>query len=57
MQRDERAGNSMPSTDRLQNTNDAVSEIALSLGYDSESAFSMAFKRIMGCSSRADSES
>jgi len=38
--------------DRLQHTADAVSEIALSLGYESESAFSKAFKRVMGCSPR-----
>jgi AraC-like DNA-binding protein len=38
--------------DRLQHTSDAVSEIALSLGYESESAFSKAFKRVMGCSPR-----
>lgn len=38
--------------DRLQNTADAISEIALSLGYESESAFSKAFKRVMGCSPR-----
>ena len=29
-----------------------VSVIALSLGYESESAFSTAFKRVMGCSPR-----
>jgi AraC-like DNA-binding protein len=38
--------------DRLQNTADAISEIALSLGYESESAFGKAFKRVMGCSPR-----
>jgi AraC-like DNA-binding protein len=38
--------------DRLQHTTDAVSEIALSLGYESESAFGKAFKRVMGCSPR-----
>jgi AraC-like DNA-binding protein len=38
--------------DRLTNTRDSVSEIALSLGYESESAFSTAFKRVMGCSPR-----
>jgi AraC-like DNA-binding protein len=38
--------------DRLQNTGDVVSEIALSLGYESESAFGKAFKRVMGCSPR-----
>ena len=38
--------------DRLTNTNDPLSDIALSLGYESESAFSTAFKRVMGCSPR-----
>jgi AraC-like DNA-binding protein len=38
--------------DRLVNSSDPVSVIALSLGYDSESAFSTAFKRVMGCSPR-----
>jgi AraC-like DNA-binding protein len=34
------------------NSSDPVSAIALSLGYESESAFSTAFKRVMGCSPR-----
>lgn len=38
--------------DRLANSADPVSAIALSLGYESESAFSTAFKRVMGCSPR-----
>lgn len=38
--------------DRLRNTDDPVSMIALSLSYESESAFSKAFKRIMGHSPR-----
>jgi len=38
--------------DRLTNTDDPVSVIALSLSYESESAFSHAFKRVMGCSPR-----
>lgn len=38
--------------DRLANSNDPVFTIALSLGYESESAFSTAFKRVMGCSPR-----
>jgi AraC-like DNA-binding protein len=38
--------------DRLTNSSDSISIIALSLGYDSESAFSTAFKRVMGCSPR-----
>ena len=38
--------------DRLENSSDPISAIALSLGYESESAFSTAFKRLMGCSPR-----
>jgi AraC-like DNA-binding protein len=38
--------------DRLTNSGDPVSVIARSLGYESESAFSTAFKRVMGCSPR-----
>jgi AraC-like DNA-binding protein len=38
--------------DKLVNCNDPISVIALSLGYESESAFSTAFKRAMGCSPR-----
>jgi AraC-like DNA-binding protein len=38
--------------DKLMNSNEPVSVIALSLGYESESAFSTAFKRVMGCSPR-----
>jgi len=38
--------------DRLQNSDDPISVIALSLGYESESAFGKAFKRVMGCSPR-----
>lgn len=40
------------SADRLTKSRDPVSVIALSLGYESESAFSTAFKRTMGCSPR-----
>jgi AraC-like DNA-binding protein len=36
--------------DRLKHSKDAISVVALSLGYESESAFGKAFKRIMGCS-------
>src|SRR6202035_4110382 len=36
--------------DRLANSSDPISIIALSLGYESESAFSTAFRRTMGCS-------
>jgi AraC-like DNA-binding protein len=38
--------------DRLQNSDDPISVIALSLGYESESAFGKAFKRVTGCSPR-----
>ncbi|MFE0757679.1 AraC family transcriptional regulator [Inquilinus sp. NPDC058860] len=38
--------------DRLATSGDPVSAIAPSLGYESESAFSTAFKRVMGCSPR-----
>lgn len=38
--------------DRLENSSDPVSAVAASLGYESESAFSTAFKRVMGCSPR-----
>jgi AraC-like DNA-binding protein len=38
--------------DRLVTSSDPISAIALSLGYESESAFSTAFKRVMGCSPR-----
>ncbi|UEM24210.1 AraC family transcriptional regulator (plasmid) [Skermanella mucosa] len=38
--------------DRFENTADPVSVVALSLGYESESAFSTAFKRVMGCTPR-----
>ena len=38
--------------DRMTNSSDSIAVIALSLGYESESAFSTAFKRVMGCSPR-----
>jgi AraC-like DNA-binding protein len=38
--------------DKLANSSEQVSAIARSLGYESESAFSTAFKRVMGCSPR-----
>jgi AraC-like DNA-binding protein len=38
--------------DKLTNSGDGISGIARSLGYESESAFSTAFKRVMGCSPR-----
>lgn len=43
--------------ERLTNSNDSIFLIALSLGYESESAFSTAFKRTMGCSPRQYSRS
>jgi AraC-like DNA-binding protein len=38
--------------DRLKNSDDSISAIASSLGYESESAFGKAFKRVIGCSPR-----
>lgn len=38
--------------DRLTNSSDGLSVIARSLGYESESAFGKAFRRVMGCSPR-----
>lgn len=38
--------------DKLLNSKDSVSAIAFSMGYESESAFSAAFRRMMGCSPR-----
>ncbi len=38
--------------DRLQNSGDSLCTVAKSLGYDSESAFGKAFRRVMGCSPR-----
>ncbi|HEY4381857.1 MAG TPA: AraC family transcriptional regulator [Acidobacteriaceae bacterium] len=38
--------------DRLTNSGDSVSAVAQGMGYESESAFSTAFKRVMGCSPR-----
>jgi transcriptional regulator GlxA family with amidase domain len=38
--------------DRLRTTDEPVSRIALTLGYESEAAFSTAFKRIMGSAPR-----
>jgi AraC-like DNA-binding protein len=38
--------------DRLKNSPDGLSAIAQSLGYESESAFGKAFRRVMGCSPR-----
>jgi AraC-like DNA-binding protein len=38
--------------ERLKNSSDGLSGIAQSLGYESESAFGKAFRRVMGCSPR-----
>jgi AraC-like DNA-binding protein len=38
--------------DRLESSGNPISVIALSLGYESESAFSTAFKRVMGSAPR-----
>lgn len=38
--------------DRLTTTTEPILSIALSLGYESESAFGKAFKRVMGCAPR-----
>jgi AraC-like DNA-binding protein len=38
--------------ERLENSTDPIAIIAPSLGYDSEAAFSTAFKRVMGCAPR-----
>lgn len=42
----------MVAGERLTHSSDSISVIALSLGYESESAFSTAFKRVMGRSPR-----
>lgn len=41
--------------DRLKHSRESISVIALSLGYESESAFGKAFRRVMGCSPREHS--
>jgi AraC-like DNA-binding protein len=38
--------------DRLKNSGDSISEVARSFGYESESAFGKAFRRVMGCPPR-----
>ena len=38
--------------DRLKNTTESLSTIATALGYESESAFGKAFRRVMGCAPR-----
>jgi AraC-like DNA-binding protein len=41
--------------ERLKNSGESISEIAASLGYESDSAFGKAFRRVMGCSPRQHS--
>jgi AraC-like DNA-binding protein len=36
--------------DRLKTLDEPISDVASTLGYESESAFGKAFKRVMGCS-------
>jgi mono/diheme cytochrome c family protein len=43
--------------DKLKNSSDPVSVISIALGYESEAAFSTAFKRVMGCAPRQYSRS
>jgi AraC-like DNA-binding protein len=43
--------------DKLMNSSDSISQIAASLGYESESAFGKAFRRVLGCSPRQYSRS
>ena len=43
--------------DKLKYSTDPISSIALSVGYESESSFSTAFRRVMGCSPRQHSPS
>lgn len=42
----------MLASDRMKNSDDSLREIASCLGYESESAFGKAFKRVMGCTPR-----
>jgi AraC-like DNA-binding protein len=39
-------------SDKLTSSGDSISTVAFALGYESESAFGKAFKRVMGCSPR-----
>ena len=39
--------------DQLASSNESISKVAETLGYDSDSAFSATFKKIMGVSPRA----
>ena len=42
----------LQASQRLESSSDSVAEIALSLGYESDSAFRKAFRTVMGCSPR-----
>ena len=42
----------MLAADRLTSGRETVATLAPALGYESESAFSTAFKRVMGCAPR-----
>jgi AraC-like DNA-binding protein len=42
--------------EKLVNSNDSISVIAYALGYESDSAFSAAFRRVMGCSPRQNTQ-
>jgi AraC-like DNA-binding protein len=42
----------MLAADALRHPHKTITSIAVAVGYDSDSAFSTAFKRIMGCSPR-----
>jgi AraC-like DNA-binding protein len=42
----------MLAADKLTNSDDSTTAIALSVGYESEGAFGKTFKRVMGCSPR-----
>ena len=42
----------MLAADRLANSGDAMATLALSVGYESESGCSTAFKRVIGCAPR-----
>ena len=43
--------------DRLKSSSEGLFAVAQSLGYESESAFGKAFRRVMGCSPRQYSRS
>jgi AraC-like DNA-binding protein len=47
----------LQAADKLTNSADSLANVAVSIGYESESTFSIAFKRAMGCSPRQYSRS